>query len=607
MIANGDTRLRARDTLLLAAVGALVAGAVHTTWFYIQSDILDRLVGASRELPWMSPLAYLAYYAPLALLLISLGKIFKVFARPMLQGAVIGAATALGLLFHITWLHPAALLVLGIGAGIQGGRVLARAPERGLRFTKRVGTVLAALTFVAGFPGAVIYRVQQRLQVASLSTAKPDSPNVILLILDTVRSANLGTYGYSRPTSPNMDRLGADGVVFETAIATAPWTGPSHASMLTGRYPFYTGIGYRARMTDSLPTVAEVLRENGYATAAFMGNANWAGRKTGFDRGFIRYDDYPLNRWQVLWSATFTQLDLISESIRVLRAGESWRIPKILRNAEFRRMGEHASERPTADYIAARFNDWVDGQQHRPFFVMMNLWDAHEPYRSPNPERFNKGLHEIDRYDASIAFADSLIGVMVGHLEARGELDRTVIIVTADHGQHFGEHKLRGHGNSLYFELIHVPLIVRAPRFAPAGQRVSPVVSLRDIPATVLDLAGIRDPRVPGTSLAGLWRDTTQVARSHVVSEVDHPDNRVERWPTSYGPMKSLVTDEYHYIRRGDGAERVFAWKGDTTGRGDLTTTELGIRAIAASRAVLEKELGPNWIQKGPTAVPNPR
>lgn len=600
-----DARLRGRDTLWLAVTGAVIAGTVHASWFLIQSNMLGRLVGASRELPWLSPIAYFAYFALLAVPLAVLARWFRPIASPTLQGIVLGTAVCLGALLHVTKLHPLAALALALGGGVQIGRFLGRDPVRGMRIARRAGAALAAVLFVAGLPGIVFYRLRQDSQVASLPQARPDAPNVVLLILDAVRASNLSAYGYARPTSPTLNRFAAEGVVFETAITTAPWTGPSHASLLTGRYPFHNGISYRARMADSLPTVAEVFRANGYATAAFMGNANWAGRKTGFDRGFIRYDDYPLNVWQVLWSATFTQLEVVSNALGAIRAGELWRLRRIVRRPSFRIMGERASERNNGDIIAQNFSTWHAGLggERRPFFAMINMFDAHDPYRSPSPTRFNEGREKIDRYDAAIAFVDSMIGLIAERLAARGELDRTAFIVTSDHGEQFGEHGLGGHGNSLYLELLRVPLLVRAPGLAPTGVRISRVVSTRDVPATMLDLARLTDSRIVGASLVGLWRDSAGVAPSSALSEADHPDNRAERWPTSHGPMKSLLTDDFHYIRRGDGQERVYAWKGDTTGRGDQTSTDLGSRAIAESRATFGRELGPAWTQSSPPAV----
>lgn len=606
MAAVPPDALRTRDLLLLAAVGALAAGGVHAAWYAVQAGLLGRLVASSRELPWFAPLAYFLYLGTVAVGLAIVSRVVRLFGTPLVAGTILGGVSAAGMLLHLKVLHPLALLALAAGVGLQLGRWLRRDPAAGLRVARRAAAVLAVVLFAAGVPGILLYRLGQSSQLADLPPARADAPNVVLLILDAVRAANLGTYGYARPTSPTLDRLGSEGVVFETAIATAPWTGPTHASLLTGRYPFFTGVSYVTPLSDSVPSVAEVFRANGYATGAFMGNANWAGRKTGFERGFIRYDDFPVNIWQLLWCATFTQVDLVTNALTALRAGELWRLRTLVRRSELRVLGANYGERNTADGIVRNLGDWQERLDGRPFFAMVNLWDAHDPYRSPFPRRFNDGRRDLDKYDASIFFADSMIGELVNRMQASGTLDRTIFLVTSDHGEQFGEHGLAGHGKSLHLELLHVPLIVRAPGRVPAGQRVPQVVSLRDVPATLLGLAGLSDPRITGRSLASLWTDSDSTDRSPAISEVVHVPNRPNRWPTSYGPMKSLVTDGFHYIRRGDGQERVYAWKGDTTGRGDLTEGKEGVRAIDESRRVLAGELGPRWTDSIP-APPSPR
>lgn len=580
----------------LAALGAMLAGVAHVGWVLVRVHVLGRLVGSARELPWFSPLTYLACFLVLAIPLALLAHWIPRLASAQLQGAAFATMASAAVFLLLTAIHPLAQLVLSLGIGVQVGRVLARDPARHLRWVRRTTFILAGLLFVAGLPEIVVYRARQRFQLASLPAAGKDAPNVIVLILDTVRAANLGLYGHQRPTSPALDRLGGEGVTFETAIAPAPWTAPSHATLLSGRYPFHTGISYIAPMADSIPTITQTFRANGYATGAFMGNAYYAGRGTGFDRGFIRFDDYPATISQALWSATFTQLDVVTRVADAVRDHELWRLRRTLRRPQFRIIGEHRGDRNSADQIADNFISWRDGVGQRPYFAMLNFFDAHAPYTSPMQARFNGGRKEIDRYDGAIAFEDSIVGSLLQRLQERGDLDRTIVVVTADHGEMFGEHGLNQHGNSLYLELLHVPLLVSSPGRVPAGLRVSRVVSLRDVPATLLDLAGLRDEKITGQSLAALWRVPTAPPLSNALSEAEHPPNQSNQWPTSFGPMKSLVTDEFHYIRRGDGQERVYAWKGDTTGRGDLTSTTMGAQAIDQSRQTFGRLFGPHWV-----------
>lgn len=592
--------LRTRDSLTLVALAALIAASWHVAWYAWRVHALDRIVGASRELPWFSPLSYGFCFVLLALPLLIFGRWMPSLRSPVLQGSVFASAASFAMLLNLTALHPLALLILSLGLGVQAGRYLARDLDRGMRSARHVSLALAVALFLGGVPGIVYYRLHMAAQLAALPQSAEGAPNVILLILDTVRASNLSVYGYARPTTPSLERLGAEGVVFETAISTAPWTAPSHAALLTGRYPFHSGISYERQMTDSIPTVTEVLRENGYATGAFMGNALYAGRVTGFDRGFIRYDDYPVNIWQGLWSATIPQLHASQLIMRAARSGEWWRLRNDLRRAEIRLNKENKGDRYPANVVVDRFLSWQQGVGDRPFFAMLNFFDAHAPYATPNESRFNNGKRTIDRYDGAITYSDSMLGVLTDELRRRGALDNTVFIVTSDHGEQFGENGLTVHGNSLYLELLHVPLIVRAPGRVVTGRRIEQVVSLRDVPATILDLVGVRDGRIEGASLAALWNDSSSTPISRALAEADHPPNQSRRWPTSYGPMKSMVEADFHYIRRGDGKEMVYRWSGDTTGVGDQTATELGARAIDSSRAAFQVQFGPDWMKRSP-------
>jgi arylsulfatase A-like enzyme len=348
-----------------------------------------------------------------------------------------------------------------------------------------------------------------------------------------------------------------------------------------------------------MPTVTEIFRDHGYATGAFMGNAGYAGREMGFDKAFIRYDDYPASFAQALWSATFTQLDVSQALIDAVRARELWRVRTAITRSAYRIIGLRRGDKNSADEVVDNFLGWRDGIGDRPYFAMMNFIDAHEPYVSPYESRFNDGQRVVDKYDGAIAFEDSLIGALADQLRKRGELDRTIIVVTADHGEHLGEHGLERHGNSLYLELLHVPLIVRAPGRVPANRRIAEVVSLRDIPRTLLDLAALPPGNITGQSLATTWSGDGVAALSAAIAETERPINMVNDWPTSYGPLKAVVRDSFHYIHRGDGVEQLFAWRGDTTGHGDLGKTEAGERARKESRDILSRLLGVNWRGKG--------
>jgi arylsulfatase A-like enzyme len=641
-----DPRLRVRNTWLLALAATLGAALVHVSLIFVRVHGVGQMLGYARELPWLAVAGFAPWFAALALLFTVAGRVTPRLASLQVQVAVHGAAVTFAALLHLGRIHGAAVLLLAVGVGVQLGRMAARDDARALRSARWTATGAAALLLLAGIPGVVLYRARQASQLAGLPAAREGAPNVILLILDTVRAANLSAYGYARPTSPALEQLAREGTLFESAISPAPWTGPSHAAMLTGRYPHFSGIWYVTPMADSLPTVAEAFRQGGYATGAFVGNAFYAGRVTGFDRAFVRYDDYPVSWEQAWWSANFSQVDLVRQ-VAAARSGPPGRLMRVLRNASLRVIGENHGARYDASEVVSRFLGWQDEVAGRPYFAMLNLFDAHAPYDSPLAQRFGEGRRPEDRYDGAIAYMDSVVGTLVNGLRERGTLDRTVLVVVSDHGEHFGEHDIRGHGNSLFLELLHVPLVIRAPGRVPSGARVGHVASLRDIPATLLDLAGLQAPQITGHSLVPLARLTsgepstgsgsddqgsdptvaiegddpagaTPVAPdgaapaagarggegmvitvSPALAEADQPTNQRQSWPTSFGPMQALVTDEFHYLRRGDGREWVLRWRGDTAGRGDVTETEEGRAAIARSQRLLRRMLGARWTERG--------
>lgn len=632
-----EPRLRARNTWTLALAGLLAASLVHVAIISLRVHGLGEMLGYARELPWMAVVGFTPWFVALALLFAGLGVVAPRLATLPAQAGVYGAAVAFAALLHLGRIHPAAVLLLTLGLGVQLGRLASRDTARALTVARRLSLGAGGILLLAGLPGVVLYRGRQGGQLAALPEPRTGAPNVILLILDTVRAANLSAYGYARPTTPVLERLAGESTLFESAFAPAPWTGPSHAAMLTGRYPHFSGIWYRTPMADSLPTVTEAFRRSGYATAAFVGNAFYAGRVTGFDRGFTRYDDYPVSWAQAWWSANFSQVDLVRRLVAAGQGGEAGltlRALRALRGASLRVIGENHGDRYVAREVVSRFLAWQDEVRGRPYFAMLNLFDAHAPYESPFAQRFGNGRRPVDRYDGAIAYMDSVLGALVEGLRARGTLDSTILVVTADHGEHFGEHGLRGHGNSLYRELLHVPLVIRAPGRVPSGARVARVVSLRDVPATLLDLAGVQAPEVTGHSLAPLAQAAGAAARAGAVAarvivegddavvgdaavgeaagqgasaftlspalaEADQPTNQGQHWPTSYGPMQALVTEEHHYLRRGDGREWVLRWRGDTAGRGDLTASDEGRATIERSRRLLRRVLGERWTERG--------
>ena len=334
----------------------------------------------------------------------------------------------------------------------------------------------------------------------------PLRPNALLITVDTLRADRLGVYGFSWDTSPAIDRLAASGVVFERAIAGASFTTGSHASIMTSRYTREHTIGYLNGGTrlEGITTLAEILNQQGYQTAAFVGNIMLA-RSTGLDRGFEIYNE------------ELPQAELN-------------------RGFAFERIAEQTTD-------AALL--WLQNRDGRPFFLWVHYQDPHGPYTPPPAFRgrfqpkFNPdeeplpildtvtGLNgipsyqELDgirrpsvyetRYAEEIAYADHWIGELITQVDADTSDAGTVVLFTADHGESLGEEGLYfSHGSTTTPDQAHVPLILRAPEL-PAGRRAETVHHV-DVMPTLLDLLGFEPPAgTSGIALGPILRGDSAV------------------------------------------------------------------------------------------------
>ena len=331
------------------------------------------------------------------------------------------------------------------------------------------------------------------LVAAVLACGARDRPvNVLIIGVDTLRPDHLGCYGYGRNTSPTVDRIAAEGVLFENAISQSPWTLPSFSSVFTSLYPSQHGaMSAVSRMRESFPTLGTILQEHGYATGAVV-NATVLRPEYGVNRGFDYYDPPP---------------------------------------PQGRR----------ADGATRAALEWIGNHRDRPFMMFAHYFDPHEPYAplAPYDKLFDTGyagrignafvlhdyfpnvvgmdfddlasLEESDwnhiraLYDGEIAFTDKAISELLEGLGDLGVLDNTLIVFLSDHGEEFFEHQGFGHGHTLFGEVIRVPLIFSLPRRLPPGLRIPRQVRLVDVMPTVLDLLGIRtDTHLEGVSLVPL-------------------------------------------------------------------------------------------------------
>jgi len=355
------------------------------------------------------------------------------------------------------------------------------------------------------------------------ATDTPRARIVLLVSIDTLRADHLGLYGYERNTSPVLDLLATEGVVFEDVSSPSPWTLPAHASMMTGSYPRRHGVmTWSNPLSPGIPTLADWLGEHGFRTGAIVGS-EWLGRETfGITRAFDRYSakDTPAghrasNRW-----ASDTALDWIRES------GEE-------RIFVFLHYFDVHADYVSGPYFEGLFTESYDGPADGTAWQLLraNLPDAYVTFcseqfeermcrfGSPENERVigeNLERPELDAadvrhleglYDAGIRQLDTELGRLLSILRHEGFLDETLLLVTSDHGEEFREHGRLDHFLAMYQESVRVPLILLGPG-VPAGLRIDAPVSLIDIAPTLLSLVGASVPSdAEGLDLSALWGD----------------------------------------------------------------------------------------------------
>ena len=330
-------------------------------------------------------------------------------------------------------------------------------------------------------------------------TEPPGKPPVVLIMADTLRADYVGAYGFQGDVSPHVDALAAGGVVFENCVAQSPWTKPSIATLLTGLYPEvhkvltengqYRDKSSRKLETDALSddaaTLAEQLKAEGYATAAFVANP-WIRDGHGFGQGFDVFDT------------------------------------------------EGADNEMPGSEIVARALAWLEERDpDTPYFLYLHLMDVHGPYTAAEehfaalagssaaagpPAPLNEALYQRippylrapewaqrpesrdvrvwrQRYAAGMRSLDAAVGSLFAQLRERGDFDDALVVFTSDHGEELYDHGRWDHGYSLFEHQVHVPLVVRFPEGRFAGKRVAPVVGLVDVMPTILDVVGAEQPK----------------------------------------------------------------------------------------------------------------
>jgi arylsulfatase A-like enzyme len=371
-----------------------------------------------------------------------------------------------------------------------------------------VGTFLAALLVVSSMAQSLPGPDQP---------AVPGRPNVLLITMDTVRADHLSVYGYDRETTPNLQGLAREATLYRRAVAASDLTLPSHATIFTGLYPSWHGADFAPPdypngrpLASGVKTLAEVLESNGYWTGAVVANHGYLHPAFGLNRGFDSYD-YRRPAELLARNRPFYLRAAALKAVRLVYDISSL-APPTLRAVDINR---HTFR-------------LLQSGRGRPFFLFLNYMDAHMPYAPPPPfdTRFPgkdphfrpaadrdledevvnavvsgkraltpaEHAHFVSQYDGGIAYIDSQIGALLARLRELDLYENTLIVITADHGEAFGEHGLLEHGNGfVYQDQVHVPLLIKYPR-RREGRQSDALASHVDLMPTVLEVAGVAAP-----------------------------------------------------------------------------------------------------------------
>ncbi len=569
-------RATGRDVLLVAASLGLVTGSLESLYWAAKRFLLGEFTYLHREVFWMAPAMYSGVFLAAGLLLV---PIVRKIRHPALLAGVVVVLTlvaAWSLLLLFGWLHMAGRVLLAVGLAAQAGRWFARNRQPAFQCMRWATCLLFMLTIGIAALQMSIRSLRESATLAALPDAADDDPNVLLIVMGSVRADALGLYGAPSTATPHLDRLAQRGVRFEQAISTSSWSLPSTAGLMTGRLPSEITGDWSAPLDSGFPTLAEFLADRGYATGGFVANDRFCTEETGISRGFAHYEDHEYS-----WSE-FAECTALGRSLLYGR----W-LPQV---------GCYADpvRRSAADVNEALL-DWTS-RQGRPWFAFVNYLDAHVPYAAPAPYNQHRpetagqrlALRFLDRsqvqaedlplargaYADGIQYLDAQICGLMHALESRGDLNRTLIVITADHGEHFGEHGLLLHGNSLYEPLVHVPLLMIWPERVPAGGRVAAPVSLAALPATLQELLAQGDGPFAGEPLSRHWepggagQPDTPVMAEYKSPPVTPPCQGVS--PIVCGSMQSVRLGKMKYIRNADGREELFDVAHDPAEQFDL-------------------------------------
>jgi len=415
-----------------------------------------------------------------------------------------------------------------------------------LRNIKGKVTLYLWMAFSVILSVIIIYNCST-LQTSSNLTAtypkiKSDKqPNILFITIDTLRHDYLACFGNTFIKTPNIDQIAAEGYLFKNAFSHVPYTTPSHCSMMSSTYPVTHGAFNGRAMKLGIPTIAEILQHNNYDTAAVVSLQVLKSTTSGLDRGFDYYDD-SLSEYTTLYRHDFFRFIHLLDKLSITQTSK---IP--------------------GNIVSDRILNWLTRKRNNPFFCWTHICDPHDPYDAPEPYKLmyqniikddKPLLDERIRYAGEVTYTDLQLGRIFDTLRKAGTYDDTIIIITSDHGEAFGEiHDGVAefkHGQFLHDTTLHVPLIIKLPKGSQPPKQIETIVELIDIVPTIFDYLAIDFPETfEGVSLLPTLNDKVFAGANKAFSEIVmagffRPTSK--KHTLLRRPEKTIRTNEYRYI-----------------------------------------------------------
>jgi len=556
-----ETQLKKSDIFVVAGWTTLVTSLLEGgIWVWTRAyPALNAAHKVTPDVLWFAPILNLAFSFLLCLALLPVVSLLaKKFGARTWRG-VYGLFLTLGIYLAITapqMIHQLGALAMSLGLAIVLCRQLQGREEWMTVRLRRWAWCVPAILLLVWLGVRAQDRIMEFDRSGALPASDPKAPNVLILMMDTVRADRFLPHR-AQSLTPNFDRLAAAGVRFDNAWSTTSWSLPSQISILTGLYPHeHEGDWPTVKMSQRYPTLPELFLQRGYVTGAFSGNAAWVTPEY-MGRGFLRFRVY-----------------ILEDLFRRTTLGRKF--DKLLE-----KVGYHSAGRgKKAPQVNSEFIQFLQDYPERPFFAYLCYMDVNQEMHESRMNQHRPMPQVVKDYDAALTRLDARIGEMLAALQKLGRLENTLIIITSDHGESFGQkdtedHDPAGHGSSLYREQSAVPLAVYYPGRIPAGLTSMRTVSIREIPATIMDLLGWKNSPFTGESLSRAWQppDSMDAANPAVFAELRHLDGKEIQASAFHDAWQFLDTPrDFQQLKKG---EELFDLSVDAMSKTNLTDQPL--------------------------------